>query len=135
MVRYRRKLGLGNLRGVQTPAILIAVLLVILMFLMYAGPRFGFTAAMTDTLFMLIPSMFGLIVCAWVAREATNPAFVGGAVMGIGITVCYTLYALYGVGVFTDATFLPGTLEDTMIFCMVIFCFLGAVAGALMRRR
>jgi len=131
--RYRGSF-MGNIVGVQSLVILLVVMFAGIMFLMYAGTTFGFTSDMTNTLISLSPSMFGFIVCAWIAREARSPLFIGGAVMGIGIVVAYTVYSLHGAGILSDATFFPSTLQDAMVYVVVFFVFLGGACAAMLRK-
>lgn len=131
MGRHRRSGGMGD---VLAPVMIISVLLGVVIFIYLYGASIGFTAEMASSIIALIPSMFGLIVSTKAVSEIENSTFVVAGVLGLGVTVGYTIYALHTIGVFTDATFLPSTMQNSIVLVIVFFAFLAGVAYAMLRR-
>lgn len=118
----------------KSDLIAVGVILIIMFFFIfryYANVDIDVTVG--ATLFNLLPGFIALAACIFVTAETGGVGRLGGC-MGVGISLCYLIYAADGEGLITVEMLSGLTVPQLQVWTIVIASIMGFIMYGTSRR-
>ena len=131
------RLKMGNIKGIGTFAMIMAIILALVIFLYLYGAPFGFTAAMGASLIVVLPFVFTTILSLFILKQSSDsPIFAIGGFGGVGISISFLMMGLHNEGYLTDAMIGGGaTVEIAMFWVFFVILVLGGAVAVIKSKR